>query len=310
MKNVIPVFYACDDAFVKYTIVSIKSLLDNLSKDSICKIYILNTNISDEMKQHVKGLETADSTIEFVDVTPFLTSIQDKLPLRHYYSKTTYYRLFIAEIFKEYDKAIYIDSDTLVLADINQLYSYDVSNYYVGACHEQVMRQVPIFGTYVEEVLGMSRYNFFNAGILLINCDKFRTEKVLDQFIDLLGQYNFIVTQDEDYLNLICENKVLWLPQQWNTEVINDILYPVEEVKIFHFIMTSKPWNYKDAQHSEYFWQYAKKTSVYELIVENLNNYSDAEKLRDKLSGDHLVQMAIDEIDRPDNYLKRKKLKG
>ena len=32
-KTNIPIFYACDDNFVKYTIVSMRSLIDNASRD-------------------------------------------------------------------------------------------------------------------------------------------------------------------------------------------------------------------------------------------------------------------------------------
>ena len=64
---------------------------------------------------------------------------------REYYSKTTYVRLFIAEMFPEIDKAIYIDSDTVVLGDIAQLYAYDLGDAYVGACKEQVMIQEDVY---------------------------------------------------------------------------------------------------------------------------------------------------------------------
>ena len=59
-------------------------------------------------------------------------------------------------------------------------------------------------GTYVEKVLGVERDNYFNAGMLVINCEQFRKNHVLEQFMELLPMYNFVVTQDEDYLNLIC----------------------------------------------------------------------------------------------------------
>ena len=41
MKKIIPIFYACDDNFVKYTIISAKSLIENASKDYFYKIMVL-----------------------------------------------------------------------------------------------------------------------------------------------------------------------------------------------------------------------------------------------------------------------------
>ena len=202
MKKIIPIFYACDDNFVKYTIISAKSLIENASKDYFYKIMVLNTNVSEEMKNKAYTLNCDNASVEFVNVTSYLDSIKEKLPIRDYYSKTTYFRLFIAEMYPELDKAIYIDSDTIVLGDISKFYNTDLGDNYVGACNEQAMLQVNTYGDYVEQVVGIKRDKYFNAGHLLINCKQFRQVHILDSFIKLLGVYNFVVVQDEDYLNL------------------------------------------------------------------------------------------------------------
>ena len=304
-KPTIPIFYACDDAFVKFTIVSLYSIIQNASKDYHYLVHILHTEISEEMKQKVYRLANENFEIRFVDVTNYLKSISDKLPLRDYYSKTTYYRLFIAEMFTEYTKAIYIDSDTIVQGDISELYLIDIKDAYVGACHEQAMIQVDEFGTYVEKVVGVSRYNFFNAGLIVINCEEFRLHFVLDKFIDYLHYYTFVVTQDEDYLNLICKDHVYWIDQRWNTEVYCDISYPIEQANLLHYIMTAKPWHYEDCRHGDIFWKYARETEVYDELKAILESYSDEEKEKDKLVQENLVKLAIKETNREDNFMKR-----
>jgi len=304
-KAIIPIFYACDDAFVKYTVVSMHSLIKNASREYKYVLHILYTEISDEMKDIVNRLADENFEIRFVDVTPYLKSISDKLPLRDYYSKTTYYRLFIAEMFQDYNKAIYIDSDTVVRGDISKVYMTDIRDAYLGACHEQVMVQEEVFGNYTEKVVGVSRYNFFNAGLMLINCEQFRLRFVLDKFINYLHYYNFVVTQDEDYLNLICKDHVYWLDQRWNTETFGELRYPVEQAEMLHYVMTNKPWHYKDCMYGEYFWEYARETGVYEELLSVLNSYSDEEKARDAKSGEALKQLAVSEIEREDNFLNR-----
>lgn len=301
----IPIFYACDDSFVKYTIVSIHSLKANASKKHKYHIYILHTGISEHMMEKVSELADETFEISFENVAEYLRTIADKLPLRDYYSKTTYFRLFIAEMFPEYDKALYIDSDTVVTADISELCLTDIGDAYVGACHDQAMVQMDVFGTYAEKVVGVSRHNFFNAGLILINCRAFRKYNVLNKFIELLHTYNFVVTQDEDYLNLICKDHVYWLDQRWNTMVFGNIPYPIEEAKIIHYIMVSKPWHYDDCRHGEIFWQYAKETPVYGEIRTALESYTDEEKERDRASADALAELAAKEIAREDNYVNR-----
>ena len=304
-NNVIPIFYACDDAFVKYTIVSLYSIIANASKDHKYLVHILHTEISDEMKSKVYKLANDNFEIRFVDVTGYLRSISEKLPLRDYYSKTTYYRLFIAEMFTDYTKAIYIDSDTIVQGDISKLYSIDIKDAYVGACHEQAMIQSDEFGTYVEKVIGIPRYNFFNAGLMVINCEQFRLHFVLDKFVDYLHYYNFVVTQDEDYLNLICKDHVYWIDQRWNTEVFGEIAYPIEQANMIHYIMTSKPWHYEDCRFGDIFWHYAKQTEVYDEMKKIQSSYTDEEKERDAKSQVALTELAVKEINREDNFMNR-----
>lgn len=302
-NNRIPVFFSCDDNFVKYTLVSVQSLMEHASKEYKYVIHILNTNICEEMKQIAYDMASEQFEICFEDVTSYLQSIDDKLPIRDYYSKTTYYRMFIAEMFPEYEKAIYIDSDTIVLGDIAELYHHEIEEAYVGAAKEQVMIQVDTYGEYVEKVLGVDRNEYFNAGLLLINCEQFRKNHILDQFIELLHQYNFVVTQDEDYLNLICRDHVYWLDQKWNTEVFGKIMVKEEDICILHYIMTSKPWHYSDCRMQEYFWDCAKKTKVYAQILEVLQGYTDEERENDRISGDRLEQTAKSEIEKENNYL-------
>ncbi len=278
--------------------------MDNAAKDKKYEVHILHTSISEEMQGQTLKLQSENFSIRFDDVSDYLEGIKDKLPIRHYYTKTTYFRLFIAEMFPQYEKAIYIDSDTVVLGDISEIYDTEIGDCLVGACHEQAMVQVDVYGSYAEKVVGVSRHAFFNAGVILINLDRWRKCRLLDRFLYHLGEYNFVVTQDEDYLNLICKDHVYWLDQRWNTAVTESFKYPypIYEAKIIHYIMVNKPWHYEDCYASEYFWEYAKKTDVYEMLLDELRAYTDEERERDRLSAENLYQLAIDEINSENNY--------
>ncbi len=302
MNEIIPIFYAADDNFVKYTLVSLTALKENADRSRSYHIYILLTTVSEELKASFNALAEENFKIEFVDVSAYLAKCDGKLHVRDYYSKTTYYRLFIAEMYPDYDKALYIDSDTVVIGNVAELYDHDLGENYVGACHEQAMVQMDVYGTYVEQVLGIDRNRYFNAGMLLINCRLFREEKLLERFLDLLRRYTFVVTQDEDYLNVLCENRVLWLNQGWNTEVIGEIRVPREEMKIIHYIMTSKPWHYADCRLGDIFWSYAEKTPVYDLICADRDSYTDEMRENDRASCDRLAETARQETARTDTY--------
>lgn len=305
-NKTIPVFFACDENFVKFTAVTIKSLIANASKEFSYDIHILCTKISEEKKRKALELASEGFKIYFDDVTDYLKSIGYRLPIRDYYSKTTYYRLFISEMFPEMDKAVYLDSDMIVLGDISELYSHDIGENYVGACNEQAMVQTDVYGTYVEQCIGLDRNKYFNAGMLLLNCMQFRKQKILDQFIRLLHEYSFAVTQDEDYLNLICKDKVFWIENSWNVETYGEIKYSAETAKIIHYLMVGKPWHFADVPFGEIFWSYAKQTPFYEEIHSVLEKYTDEQRKNDYESVERLAKLAESETNRPDNFLKRK----
>ena len=305
-SNAIPIFYACDDNFVKHTIVSLTSMIENADPTRKYRVHVLHTNISERMMEKALRLANDRFEITFENVSGYLEKIQDKLPIRHYYTKTTYFRLFIADMFPEYDKAIYIDSDTVVTGDISKLYDTDIDGFYIGACVEQAMAQMDVYGTYAEKVVGIDRRVFFNAGMMLINCDTWRKAGLLDEFIKLLGIYNFVVTQDEDYLNVICKWHVKLLDQRWNTELTEGIVYDydVSEANVLHYIMTNKPWHYADCRGADIYWSYAKKTEMYDEIKAELDSYTDGQREKDRASGENLCQMAINETNKEDNFLK------
>ncbi|MBE6550326.1 MAG: hypothetical protein E7670_07865 [Ruminococcaceae bacterium] len=301
----IPIFYACDNNFVKFTIVSLSSMIENASKEYKYDVHVLHTDILPETQEAMFRLQNENFKVTFDDVTDYLESIKEMMPLRDYYSKTTYFRLFIAEMFPSLDKAIYIDSDTVVQGDISEFFEYDISEYDLGACHEQAMVQENIYGTYVEVCMGINRNAYFNAGVLLINCKRFRENNILERFIKLLGVYNFRVTQDEDYLNVLCKDHVKFLPQSWNMEVFGNVPDSPEGINIIHYIMVAKPWHFHDCRWGDIFWNYTKKTEVYDEIKAILDNYTDEQRASDMASADRLTALAIEETNRPDTYVAR-----
>lgn len=302
-NTIIPIFFACDNQYTKYTMVAMKSMIENASKEYTYHMHILHTDVSAAMQERVKELENANTRIYFDDVTERLAKLDGELPVRDYYSHTTYYRLFIPDMYPQYDKAIYIDSDTITIGDISKLYEQNIDGYYVAGVRDQVVIQDETFGEYVEKVLGLDRYAYFNAGMLLMNCKVFREENLLQKFIQLLNTYTFVVAQDQDYLNIICKDQVLWLDASWNTEVFGELPCKEEDIQILHYNMASKPWHYEGFRLSEHFWKYAQMTSFYEQIRQELVDYTEEDKAKDRYSGEHLLELALREIQNENNYL-------
>lgn len=298
----IPIFFAADDKYTKFMMVTMRSIIDNISPKKIYRFYVLHTDISEENQLLVKRMEKSNCRIIFVNVARELKRIEKKISIRDYYTSTTYYRIFIADMFPEYDKVLYVDSDTIVREDIAGLYQYELGNNYIGAVRDQLVVQTDLYGDYVEKVLGISRGAYFNAGVVLINCEAFRKKNMLKKFMDLLSTYTFVVAQDQDYLNILCKDNVLWLDHRWNVQMIGDISCPEDKAKLIHYNLAAKPWHYRDCRFGKYFWEYAEKTDKYRELVDILNSFTKEDADKDKFYGDNLESLAIAEIRNKNNY--------
>lgn len=301
-NRVIPVFFAADDKYVKYMMVTMKSLIANATAGYEYRLYVLHTDISVENQAVVKKMETSNCKVSFVDVREELKKFEKKISLRDYYSATTYYRVLIADMFPEYDKVLYIDSDTIACEDIANLYQYNLGKNYIGAVRDQLVVQTDIYGDYVEKVLGISRGAYFNAGVVLINCEQFRKEHMLKRFLELLNTYTFVVAQDQDYLNILCMDRVLWLDPRWNVQMVGTIPCEEEKAKLVHYNLSTKPWNSASCRMGQYFWEYAKQTENYEQLQKIQNSYSKEDEERDKSYGANLENLVISEIHNRNNY--------
>lgn len=311
MKNklkTIPIFFAVDDGYIPFLAVSIHSLIANSSKNYEYVIKILYTDISDENQEKIKKYEKDNVSIEFVDLNYYIDKIKDKLYTRDYYSKTTYFRLFIPDLYPQYDKVLYLDSDITILHDIADLYNIDIGTNLIAGAPDDVIQNIEVFQEYAEKVVGVSDYkNYFNAGIIVMNLDEMRKFKFQEKFLYLLGTIQFSVAQDQDYLNRLCKGRVKIISNTWNRMPIGKDTIERSELKLIHYNLAFKPWHFEDILYKEYFWDYAQKTEFFETIQNIKENYTDEQKFKDMESDKNLRNLAQKECDCVgDDRLKRK----
>lgn len=296
MNKEIPVFFAVDNGYIPFLSVALRSLIDNTSKENIYAIKVLFTSVTEENKARIKKYERENISIEFVDLNKQLEEIKEKLYTRNYFSNTTYYRLFIPELYPEYDKAVYIDSDTVCLSDIAELYNTDMGDNLIAGIPDGVIQAIDIFKDYVERVVGVANYNnYFNAGVIVMNLKELRDYKFEEKFIYMLEKIKFEVAQDQDYLNRLCKGRVKILDYSWNRM---PVMGKTEgKINLIHYNLGAKPWYFDNVVYQEYFWEYAKKTEFYNEIKELGTKYTDEDKERDDSNSLKLMELAKKETE-------------
>lgn len=304
-KNV-PVVFAVDDKYAKFLSVTLVSLIENSTLDYNYDLIILYSTLSSENKEKLEYIckNRKNVSLRFVDVTPYLANIDiKKLYIEIHVSLATYYRFFVSDIFKNYDKVIYLDSDLIINTDIAKLYEEDIENYLLGAAID-IRESIPVklnmmvskryWKSYVKEVLGLEDpYKYFQAGVLIFNIKEFIRNKIKDKLFEKLIEVKRPILSDQDILNSVCYDKVYNFSVQWNVEW--QIAFEFPEYKkvlwsknydeyskalnnpfILHYASAIKPWNSKNLPKSYIWWSYAQKSPYFnEFSNEICEHYVD-----------------------------------
>ena len=286
MKNnqEIPIFFTVDEKYIPYLSVAISSIIKNSSKEYNYKVIVLYQDVNNKSMEKILQMQTDNFKIKFIYMKEGLETITDRIENRlrcDYFTLTIYFRLFIADMFPEYDKGIYIDSDIVVPGDIAELYNIDLKDNLIGASIDHSIQDVEPLVYYVENAVGVNRKEYINSGVLLMNLKLMRDKKFSEKFLKLLNTYHFeSIAPDQDYINAMCNGKILYLDECWDAMPI-ETKKELANPKLIHYNLFAKPWCYDNIQYEKYFWNYAKDNAFYKNIIEFKNNYSNEQKQSD-----------------------------
>ena len=289
MNREIPIFFSTDDNYVPYLDVAIRSLIANASKAERYRIIVLNTGLDPDNIAKVKQNERDGFVIDFMDISKNVESIKAYFKNVYHFSIVTYYRLFIASLFPQYDKIVYLDCDLVVLGDISKLYYTELKENILGVVGDQHVARTNEFRAYAQKAIGVDPDTYFNTGVLLISLEQFRKNDIEKKFTRLITEYDFdLLDPDQAYLNYLCRGKTHALPNGWNK--LPTSLACEGEKNIVHYSLYKKPWQYDDVIDGEHFWTYAQNSPFYRLILDRKENFGEKEKAKnDAVAGEILA---------------------
>lgn len=265
MKTV-NLFFACDDNYVPFLAVTLTSIQENCDPDRKYDVRVLHTGLKQENRDRLMTrFSKPNFSLCFWNIGRMLEKYADRLYTRDYYSKSTYYRLFIPELFPQLEKALYLDCDIVVTGDISKLYDQDMGDNLVAAVPDSMVTAIEPFARYVQNRLRVKPERYFNAGVLMMNLAEMRNMQFTEVFLKLLERVTFRVAQDQDYLNVICKDRACYLGREWNTMPGAAFC---EDPKLIHFNLDCKPWWRDDVPFSDVFWDYAQRSDFLPEIQE------------------------------------------
>lgn len=234
----IPIVFSTDHNFVLQTGVCLYSLMDSAVTSEYDIYVIFNNDVTDEDKallcKQVNRFE--GHSIEFIEIGD---TFEGAFEIRNV-SIASYSRLLIPWLLHQYDSVIYSDVDIIFKTDLEEVYRDGMPTDFLIAAVVAVGFTIDHEARRYAEKIGITPEKYINAGFLVINSKLFRDENLNERLLDEARKsYTF---QDQDILNIVCKNRIHYLPAQYNLTPWFYRLYKSDN-EVF-----KKFYNYEDAQ--------------------------------------------------------------
>ena len=240
----IAVVLVCDDKYVRHAATTIISIVKN-SQRTFC-FYIFDCGIRPENIEKLKAWNLGLNKINIIPMPKI--EIFEKFKMRQRYSPAIFYRLAIPEILPDLRKAIYMDSDMIVLDDLGEVWDIPMQDCTFGAVSEERNFKGKALFVARKRALGIALESvYFNSGFLLFNIRAIKDFHLAERVIHFLenNTHNQRVTlPDQDALNVVIDRtKFLALPLKFNCDVSGSWRKAgVEKPCVLHLF--DKVWKY------------------------------------------------------------------
>jgi lipopolysaccharide biosynthesis glycosyltransferase len=270
------VVLAADENFAMPLAATVRSALDNLAADRKLRIFVLDGGLSDATKQRLeRSWPSGRYQLAWVDVDPSQVRHMPITADKHL-NHITYYRVLMPWVVpQEIERAVYLDSDMIVLADLSRLWDdglhgdvcraaqdsgvpcidprVALANY--RRCRRHLGSSTPV-PNYRE--LGLDpAAPYFNAGVLIVDLPRWRNADLTNRVLACLEQNRPYVRWSDQYaLNVVLTGGWGQLDPRWN-QGANIFAFPswsqspfdrqtFEQLRddpyIVHFTTRYKPW--------------------------------------------------------------------
>lgn len=319
-RNSVAIAYAVDCAYLPYCAVTLQSVIEHVSPHCWYDIVILTTGVTDSHRLHMLSLIPEGScniSLRFYDMSPLLQD-EKNIPIADLIAKPTYYRLYIPQIFREYERVVYMDVDMIAMTDVAALHEVDLKGNWCGAVVDYPVTSRLNAGRntaeYFVKTCGIEdpASDYFNAGLMIFDIKTCIENRIVEQCIEILFTRPQLKWMDQDILNKVCHGHVHYLPLVWNVMrresyhhlMREDYYHEWQKARkqpyINHYAGNPKPW--KSPAHDEYhmaWWNVARKTPYYEeLVYNNLKAYATEEAKKKAAEQERVLKTKCSELEK------------
>lgn len=269
-KNIqIDVAIGFDDNYVMQYGVALLSICENTPAYVVFHA-ILSGNVTEESKEMLNNLvEQFGNRIIYY---PIDNKRFDKMPETAHVNKASYNRLFIPNTVPEHiHKILYLDGDIIVTNSLIPLWDTTLEDTTPLAAVLDARASCIKVHNAIDIPLTQV---YFNNGVLLLNLDCWRKEKISEKCMDYIIESQ-CPWMDQDAVNHVVGTRIKMLHPRYNLQIAfvrlsekewhieKKFFTAIKEAKenpvIIHFSEGEKPWN-MNCPHSEKWLQYKNKS--------------------------------------------------
>lgn len=252
-KSWMRIFFSTNDSYVSHTATAIASVFLNADPLDKIHIHILKSELSLENQSKLKELQKLrpeKTVVEFIDIK---REMFNSFYLRKV-TQESYYR-YLIPLLRPYPKALYLDSDIVITGSLKPLWIQNIDDFYAGVVTD-------LDEDYHVKYSPFNFKRYFNAGVLLLNNEKIRQDKVILKLFEKteeLSKQGQHFGEDQDVLNIVFKDNAFFMDKRFNVPMGGNKLETNHLV--LHFIGAGKPWNEELMRNNaEIYWFYRTKT--------------------------------------------------
>jgi len=242
------VAYCFDENYQQHFAASLSSLVASHGvKVNNLKVHIVTDTASNVLKTFLESFSIRTGlSYHLYCLGADHRSLLEKIPLkflgvRGYLKLSAYFRIMLPILIgDEIQKLLYLDSDTIVVSDVSDIFDLDLAGKALGAVPDASSKPM-------SRDFGYQSY--FNSGVMVMDLDLWRKQDLAQKCLEYVwDDSSDILYADQCAINRVLSGNITEIPNIWNRFVMDK---PKERIKckavmtnaaIIHFITDQKPW--------------------------------------------------------------------
>lgn len=238
------IVFAINEAYAMPLATTMRSIVENNTDLCPFDFRVLIEYIPAEIRDKVeKSLPPEAATIRWIQIN--LGELGSAHP-PEYASGIINARLLIPLLITDVERVLYFDADTLVLGDVEPLWSLDLSGAPIGAVVDGMNSFLQANDPSVFDLPRVRKY--FNSGVLVIDVHAWKRLGVTERAVDYIRRFPRSRHPDQDALNWTFDGAWKEIDWRWNCQAhLNyhdvSVMQNKDKPYILHFVTSGKPWN-------------------------------------------------------------------